>query len=292
MPIESPEASDPIIRRLRALVRKSPDLKDAARVYEAVLPLLRDVDLHVRTLLLTPEQAREKMGNGLPLLLNTDLDIDMDSMRDLMIRLARALESSAGEKTAQADAAHRILLALEENKLDVGALLAPVAGGNNTPIISSAHAPGLDAELLMTLVQNALKPALRAWRRQLTPLVEGIPWNKGACFICGDVAALAELQGSNLTMHLRCGRCGADWLFRRLQCIYCGNEDPKTLRYLDSGSRGAIMRAEVCEKCGGYIKVIAAFDPTPAELLAVEDLATLHLDYIARERGYSRKMIL
>jgi len=291
MPIESTEAADPIIQRLRALARKSPDLKDAARVYEAVLPLLRDADLHVKTIPLTLEQAREKMGKGQPLLLGMDLDIDLDSARVFMIKLARALESSSGGTGYQAGAAHRILLALEENKLDLGVLLVPAAEGKNGSIVSSAQVLGLDAELLMTLLQNALKPAMREWRRQLTPLAEGIPWNKGACFICGDAAALAELQGNNQAMHLRCGRCGADWMFRRLQCIYCGNEDPETLRYWDSGSRGEIMRAEACEKCKGYIKVIAAFDPTPAELLAVEDLATLHLDYIAQERGYSRQRV-
>jgi FdhE protein len=293
MPLESTEAADPIIQRLRALARKSPDLKDAARVYEAVLPLLRDAEIRVGTIPLTQEQAREKMEKGQPLLFGTDLDLDLDSMRALMLKLARALESLAGEnEPRRAVALSRILLALEENTLDLGALLVPVAEGKSGPLASCALRLGLDAELLMMLLQNALKPAMREWRRQLAPLTEGTPWSKGACLICGDAATLAELQGNNLTMHLRCGRCGADWLFRRLQCVYCGNEDPRTLRYLDSGSRGEIMRAETCEKCKGYIKIIAAFDPTPAELLAVEDLAALHLDYIAQKRGYSRRIIL
>ena len=45
---------------------------------------------------------------------------------------------------------------------------------------------------------------------------------------------------------------------------------------------------EACDRCRRYVKVIAAAAPTPADLLAVEDLATLHLDVIARERGYAR----
>ena len=44
----------------------------------------------------------------------------------------------------------------------------------------------------------------------------------------------------------------------------------------------------MCDECGGYLKVSAAFSPTPVELLPVEDLATVHLDYIAQERGYAR----
>ncbi|MGE5172370.1 MAG: formate dehydrogenase accessory protein FdhE, partial [Betaproteobacteria bacterium] len=51
------------------------------------------------------------------------------------------------------------------------------------------------------------------------------------------------------------------------------------------------MRVEACDKCHGCLKVISSFSPTPPEMLPVEDLATLHLDYIARERGYARVLV-
>ena len=70
--------------------------------------------------------------------------------------------------------------------------------------------------------------------------------------------------------------------------MYCGNEDHNTLGYLYSENQREKMRVEVCDKCQGYLKVIAAFTPTPPGMLPAEDLATLHLDYIAQERGYSR----
>ncbi len=38
--------------------------------------------------------------------------------------------------------------------------------------------------------------------------------------------------------------------------------------------------------CGGYLKEISSFTPTPPEMLVVEDLATLHLDFIAQQMGY------
>jgi FdhE protein len=146
----------------------------------------------------------------------------------------------------------------------------------------------LDGGLLWTLLQNALKPALHAWRRQLSPLLGGIPWNRGNCPICGAVCLLGELRGNHLAKHLRCGRCGADWPYRRLQCLYCGNEDSQSLGYLSEGQDDSAMRVEVCDKCLGYLKVIVSFDPTPANLLPIEDLATLHLDYLALKRGYAR----
>ncbi len=107
---------------------------------------------------------------------------------------------------------------------------------------------------------------------------------------CGVVgrATLAELQENNQVKHLRCGSCGADWQYRRLQCAQCGNEDPRTLHCLYADNDRQRMHVEVCDKCRGYLKVISSFTPAPAAMLPAEDLATLHLDYIARERGYGK----
>jgi FdhE protein len=52
--------------------------------------------------------------------------------------------------------------------------------------------------------------------------------------------------------------------------------------------RRETRRVEACERCRRYVKVIAATAPIPAELLAVEDLATIHLDLVARQHGYAR----
>ncbi|HXX58395.1 MAG TPA: formate dehydrogenase accessory protein FdhE, partial [Thermodesulfovibrionales bacterium] len=91
--------------------------------------------------------------------------------------------------------------------------------------------------------------------------------------------------------HLRCGQCGADWPFRRLECARCGGGDRDALEYLYAEGERERMRVEVCGRCNGYLKVIASFTPTPPEMLAVEDLATLHLDYVAQGRGYAQSPI-
>ena len=301
MPTRSKDAADSIVQRLRALAQESSDLKEAAQVYEAILPLLRDADLNVAPVSVTPEQAREKMAMGLPLLRDLDLKLDNQAVHELMLKLAAAVETIGrknrphrlrlpwAQVSDESDvAARRIRLALEKNRLDIGALLPCIATNESGPVTSVAQSLQLDPGLVWTLAQNASKPALRAWCRQLTPLVEGIPWHKGYCFVCGAAATLGELQGNDQAKHLRCGQCGADWLFRRLQCMYCGNEDHRTQQYLYVEGQREKMRVEVCDKCHGYLKIIAAFTPTPPEMLQVEDLATLHLDYIAQERGYAR----
>jgi FdhE protein len=109
--------------------------------------------------------------------------------------------------------------------------------------------------------------------------------------MCGAAATLAELQENDQVKHLRCGSCGADWEVRRLQCIYCGNEDHRTLPHLFEEKDLERIQLEACDKCKGYLKVIASFRPALVEMLAVEDLATLHLDYIATARGYTRGVV-
>ncbi len=237
------------------------------------------------------------MDSGTPLLSDLGLDLDFGAVRELMIKLAAAIETVSrssshrlrlpwSRATDEPHAAGNIKTALEEKRLNIDVVLADVAAGKRGSIIETSRSLGLDPDLIWTLAQNALKPAMRAWRRQLTPLAEGISWNKGTCFVCGAAATLAEMQGNHLERHLRCGQCGADWQFPRLRCMYCGNEDHRSLKSLFTGTHSETTRLDACDICHGYIKVITSFDPTSAEMLTVEDLATLHLDQIAKSRGY------
>jgi FdhE protein len=290
MQVEPGSLIEQIVRRLRAIAQESPDLGEAACLYEAILPLLNNADLRPTPVSLTLAEARRKMQEGLPLLHCLDLELSAEAVHGLMTDLARAIERIWDMKASSKsrDAIRLVRVALEENALDVSRLLPLVTAGDGDALASAAHTLQIDAGLVRTLLQSALKPALRAWCRQLTPLAEGIPWDKCSCFICGAQAVLGELQENNLVKHLRCGECGADWVFRRLQCTYCGNEDHKTLGYFSPEGRSGNALVEVCDKCKGYLKVIPSFTPGPTEMLAVEDLATLHLDCIARERGYAR----
>lgn len=310
--------SDLITRRLQTLARENPELREAANVYQVLLPIVQNADLHVEPVTLTREQARERMMAGQPLLQNQELALDLDAARTLMIALARALENiQAGESRSRANgngknarmpdtlalydhaqtgqdgvlraaAARQIRLALEANCLEMEALLPRVAVGDSGFVAELAASLQLDPALVWTLGQNVLKPALRVWAQQLAPLMNGLEWGRGYCFVCGSGATLGELQGNDGVKHLRCGQCGADWATHRGQCMYCGNQDHKTYGFFYPEGQREKLRIEVCDACGGYAKVISTFEPLPPALVQVEDLATLQLDYIAQERGYAR----
>jgi FdhE protein len=144
----------------------------------------------------------------------------------------------------------------------------------------------LDPELLRTLAQNSLKPALRVWAEGLSSLVNLDHWQRGQCPLCGSSPLFAEIQGKEGARRLRCGMCGAGWYFPRLQCAFCGNQDYKTLGTISIEGEEEKYRLQTCERCRGYLKIVVTYDPTPVDLLPVEDLATLHLDLIAAESEY------
>lgn len=276
---------DPLVRRVNVLIAETPDLAEAAQMYQAVLSLLRDADLRVGPVSMTQDQVRAKMADGLPLLVDLDLELDEHSAHALMVQLARALEAIDLQFSG---AARQIRLSLEEGGLDTGTLLPHVISGDRAAVETIAHDLQIQPDLLWKLANHAVAPALRAWAQQLGPLADGGTWNKAYCFICGAGALLGELQGDNQSKHVRCGHCGADWLSRRLKCLHCGNEEHTTLGCLYAEETMSKTRVEVCDVCKGYLKVINAYAPTAPEMLLLEDLATLHLDAVARERGYFR----
>jgi FdhE protein len=187
----------------------------------------------------------------------------------------------------RAAAAAQIRQAVEQQQLDLLLVWSALAANDLRAVELAARERQLDAELLRTLAQNSLKPALRAWTHSFRGQVDLERWRRGSCPYCGSAAALAEIQGKEGGRHLRCGMCGADWPYPRLKCAHCGNTDYKSLGYITVDGEEEKYSIQTCEQCHNYIKVIVTFEPTPVDLLPIEDLATLYLDLIATERGFS-----
>ncbi len=271
----------PLERRLRTLGEWFPELREAAETYRVLLAILRDAPGNAAPVAMAAGEAADKLARGEPLLAGATLVFDLDATRGLALRLAEALSRRGVAKAAP------VRDALARERFPLERLLRHAAAGESAFVRTLARVLGVDPALLDVVAQNAVKPALRAWRRQLAPLACGLPWERGYCYVCGARAALAELRGSELFRRLRCGRCGADWGVRRLLCPFCGDENASSLGFLHTGEPMETARIEVCDGCGEYLKVVTAFEPGAPDDVVVEDLATLALDYAARARGYT-----
>lgn len=301
--------------RLDLLTRQKPELAEPIAFYRAALPLLHEAQSLVEPVNLPPESARQKIAGSFPLLLGEDLPLDPETTGDLFIRLCRIVEEvgrpvrpsksgwnlfsrgkpdsmrlleqaqNGNEAVLRATAAGQIRRAVEQKQLDLLPVWSALASGD-PHFIRLADDLKLDAELLRTLAQTSLKPALRAWAAALKDKVDLDQWGRGHCPVCGSLPALAEIQGKAGARFLRCGMCGAAWAYPRLKCAFCANENYRSLGYLTVEGEEEKYSVQTCESCRHYLKVIVTFEPTPVDLLPVEDLATLHLDLIAAERGY------
>ena len=85
---------------------------------------------------------------------------------------------------------------------------------------------------------------------------------------------------------LGCSLCGLEWLFERILCPSCFEEDPHKLPAFRDESHPAV-RIEACETCRRYVKSIDLTVDARA-LPEVDDLVSLGLDLWAAREGFTR----
>jgi FdhE protein len=145
---------------------------------------------------------------------------------------------------------------------------------------------GLDAGVLSFLVANSVRPSIEVARDQALAGFAPESWRRPFCPVCGAPPTLGLLKGERGLRHSLCSRCHCEWLVDRIGCPVCDNKQADQLSHVVAEIDTA-CRIDQCDRCHHYLKTIdlRALD-TPDPVL--EDLATLHLDVLAVERGYSR----
>jgi FdhE protein len=144
----------------------------------------------------------------------------------------------------------------------------------------------LDKKVFLFLIQSSTQPSIEAGREQLRSELDPETWLKGYCPICGSLPSLSLLKEEVGKRYLICSYCGYQWRIDRLFCPFCNNKDQESLRYLFAEGEEA-YRIDLCDKCQQYIKTIDYRKIEESDPV-LEDLATLHLDILASQKGYKR----
>jgi FdhE protein len=225
--------------------------------------------------------TRTNVKHDGPLIGEQGFPIDVESSASLFATLCRLGKEANPHFATQVE---RIERALAQGTVSLDALLE--AGGAAGSIEQAAGQHGLDARVLSFLVANSVRPSIEAARDQFLKGFEPDAWRECACPVCGAPPTLSVLKGEPARRHSLCSYCGCQWLVDRVSCSVCGNDDQDSLQCF-YGEGEMACRIDLCDSCHHYIKTIdvRALDaPDPC----LEDLATLHLDVIAGEKGYSR----
>jgi FdhE protein len=111
---------------------------------------------------------------------------------------------------------------------------------------------------------------------------------RGLCPCCGSTPVAGVITASGPapgTRYLYCSLCGTAWNHVRAVCITCGGSRSVSLEGIE-GDTGA-ARAETCNECHTYAKMLYQAKDMQVDPFA-DDLATLALDVLVGEAGWSR----
>ncbi len=132
----------------------------------------------------------------------------------------------------------------------------------------------------------SIKPSLRVIEKNLPKdLLEGIPWRRTYCPVCGSSPSLLLLKEKEGKRFGACSWCEHQWLMNRIECPYCENQVQESLGYF-SIEDDEVYRIEYCDVCKHYYKTMDCRPLEAEPLTFLEELTTLHLDMIAKKKGY------
>lgn len=241
---------------------------------KAKLPDLSDAFIELK------RKANERLSQGKPIIAFPDLNIDWTSFQKLFNEIVNVTTEFLSTETKELDELKQIETNLNTLKDEAERWFGIKTLSHDSTIKNNSITP-----LLSSMLQATFYPFLAAYADTLLPLVPQETWHKRYCPICGggpDFAFLdKERDGARW---LLCSRCDATWLFYRLVCPHCGNDDQKTLAYFTDDSN--LYRLYVCEKCHRYLKSIDLRKTESEILLPLERIMTLDLDRQAHEADY------
>ncbi len=110
----------------------------------------------------------------------------------------------------------------------------------------------------------------------------------GVCPACGapPVASLmVGWPGAENSRFCACSLCSTLWNYVRVKCALCGSTKGITYRQVEGGDGN--IRAETCDNCRGYVKILQQHQHPALDPVA-DDVANLALDLLVRELGYRR----
>jgi FdhE protein len=143
----------------------------------------------------------------------------------------------------------------------------------------------LNSDVLFFLNYHAISPFIEKASYGFRDKINYQHWQKTFCPVCGRKPSMAFIRADDGQNILQCQVCRTQWAYPRATCLVCGNSNNDSYRYIYDETDKA-HRAYICDKCKKYTKATDCREFDREVDLEVEDLATLVLDYVAKQKGY------
>ena len=114
------------------------------------------------------------------------------------------------------------------------------------------------------------------------------PVADGACPVCGSppmISSVVAWPNAQNSRYCTCPLCATMWNVVRIKCTLCSSTEGIGYHVIEG--QPETVKAETCDKCGHYVKVLyQAKDPALDPL--ADDIATLDLDMLLAGEGWKR----
>ena len=270
-------------KRIQQLKQKRPGYKDILDFYQKVKEAQDRTksSLKIDPIKLKKEWKELLTKEGFSLIKKEDFPLDIEASAGLFQALCRIGKEANPHMAEQVE---KINEALNHKKIDLKKLLK--GGVKQQKIEQVAAELGLDEKVFSFLIQSSARPSIEVGMERLRNQLDPETWLKNHCPICGSLPSLSLLKGEGGKRYLLCSYCGYQWRIDRLFCPFCNNKEQESLQYF-SGEGEEAYRIDLCDKCHQYIKTIDYRTLEESDPV-LEDLATLHLDILASQKGYKR----
>jgi len=269
--------------RIQQIKKKRPAYGEILDFYQKVKGAQNELkaSLRIDPIKLKKEWKELLAKEGFSLIQKEDFPLDIEASARLFQSLCQIGKDANAHMAEQV---RKIEEALASKRIDLKKLFKK--GVKEQKIEQLADELELDKKVFSFLIQSSTRPSIEAGMGKLRNELDPETWLKGHCPICGSLPSLGLLKEEVGKRYLLCSYCGFQWRIDRLICPFCNNKEQQSLHYLFAEGEEA-YRIDLCEKCHQYIKTIDLRNLEESDPV-LEDLATLHLDILASQKGYKR----
>ncbi len=268
-----------ILKKIAAMEKEEGKLPLLLKFFRDILRVQASVrkQIGIPPVSLSGDIINKRIERGIPILTFKDLNIDSALLKDTFVRVADTFAKYPGlfgeiPEKLKKPGAGPLLTKKALRAWYTGEALPPaMLNGDSVTIIGM-------------IIQSTLKPVLAAHAEVLVDSIDQEQWRRNYCPVCGGIPDIAFLETERGARYLLCSRCDSEWLFQRLQCPYCGTQDPDALAVF-TDEKG-IYQLNVCDKCKCYLKTIDLRKAGDDVLMPLERLLTTEMDRQGREQGY------
>jgi len=269
-------ADVPEVAALKRLKTANPELGPAVDLQVDLVGLYRKVQSRLSTpwLELQQDVVSRKLQDGTPLLEADTVAFDWGELRSLVRQIADLLKRFDLLEPADYEALQTMVRAGKPHQPEVTAWFHR----------RTRPDPVALPDALSQIMSLANRPFLARAVGVIQQQVDLANWHRPYCPFCGSDPELGVLTADG-GLRLLCACCTGTWPFDDVICPHCDSRD--TTRRTSLESRDGRYRLVACDVCRRYLKWYVARGAERAVMFDVDTIATLPLDAVAAQRGYS-----